>query len=148
MKYTVKPGDTMSGVVSRENMNICEYLAACNGKSDPNSLYVGETIRLPWRRTPRMEQAYAKVSSVAFVQHEDQRWKYEAVLEVMGLDGGQVQVSGPAGGGCLALNKAVMLCPYRAGQVHGVELPYGALHQEAAAPEKSLLAKVIGWIIP
>ena len=43
--YTVQPGDTLSGIAERYGTSY-QYLAYINGISDPNKIYVGDTIRV------------------------------------------------------------------------------------------------------
>lgn len=43
--YTVQPGDTLSGIAERYGTSY-QYLAYINGISDPNRIYVGDTIRV------------------------------------------------------------------------------------------------------
>ena len=44
--YSVRPGDTLSGIASRYNTTV-STLAQLNGISNPNLIYVGQTLRLP-----------------------------------------------------------------------------------------------------
>lgn len=44
--YTVKPGDTLSGIAQKYGTNY-QTLAAINGISDPNKIYVGQVIKVP-----------------------------------------------------------------------------------------------------
>ncbi len=44
--YTVKSGDTLSGIASRHNTTVAA-LQALNGIANPNRIFVGQTIRLP-----------------------------------------------------------------------------------------------------
>jgi len=44
--YSVRPGDTLSGIASRFNTTI-STLASLNGISNPNLIYVGQSLRLP-----------------------------------------------------------------------------------------------------
>ena len=44
--YSVRPGDTLSGIASRFGTTV-STLASLNGISNPNLIYVGQTIRLP-----------------------------------------------------------------------------------------------------
>jgi predicted chitinase/LysM repeat protein len=44
--YSVRPGDTLSGIASRYNTSV-STLASLNGISNPNLIYVGQTLRLP-----------------------------------------------------------------------------------------------------
>lgn len=46
--YTVKSGDTLSGIASKYNTTYQE-LAKCNNISNPNLIYVGQKIRIPWK---------------------------------------------------------------------------------------------------
>lgn len=43
--YTIQPGDTLSGIAERYGTSY-QYLAYINGISDPNKIYVGDTIRV------------------------------------------------------------------------------------------------------
>ena len=43
--YTVKSGDTLSGIAAQYGTNY-EYLASLNGLSNPNTIYVGQQIRV------------------------------------------------------------------------------------------------------
>ena len=43
--YTVQPGDTLSGIAERYGTSY-QYLAYINGISNPNKIYVGDTIRV------------------------------------------------------------------------------------------------------
>ena len=44
--YSVRSGDTLSGIASRYNTTV-STLASLNGISNPNLIYVGQTLRLP-----------------------------------------------------------------------------------------------------
>src|SRR4051812_5403854 len=44
--YSVRPGDTLSGIASRYGTTV-STLASLNGISNPNLIYVGQTLRLP-----------------------------------------------------------------------------------------------------
>lgn len=43
--YTIQPGDTLSGIAERYGTSY-QYLAYINGISDPNKIYIGDTIRV------------------------------------------------------------------------------------------------------
>ena len=43
--YTIQPGDTLSGIAERYGTSY-QYLAYINGISNPNKIYVGDTIRV------------------------------------------------------------------------------------------------------
>lgn len=44
--YEVQPGETLTQIARRYNLTV-EELAALNGISDPNSIQVGQRIRVP-----------------------------------------------------------------------------------------------------
>ena len=46
--YTVKSGDTLSGIASRYNTTY-QKLAEYNNISNPSIIYVGQKIRIPWK---------------------------------------------------------------------------------------------------
>jgi soluble lytic murein transglycosylase-like protein len=48
--YTVKPGDTLSGIAARLGVSATE-LARTNGITDPNLVYAGRSLALPGGRT-------------------------------------------------------------------------------------------------
>jgi putative chitinase len=49
--YSVQPGDTLSGIAARFRTSV-STLASINGISNPNRIYVGQTIRLPEGSAP------------------------------------------------------------------------------------------------
>lgn len=44
--YEIQPGETLTEIARRYNLTV-EELAALNGISDPNSIHVGQRIRVP-----------------------------------------------------------------------------------------------------
>lgn len=48
--YTVKSGDTLSGIASKYNTTY-QKLAEYNNIANPSIIYVGQKIRIPWRPT-------------------------------------------------------------------------------------------------
>lgn len=51
--YTVKPGDTLSGIAGRHGSD-WQTLARINGLADPDTLAVGQTLQLPERRAAQI----------------------------------------------------------------------------------------------
>jgi len=51
--YTVKKGDTLSGIAKRYGLTY-QKLASCNGIKDPNAIRIGQVIRIPGSGTKGM----------------------------------------------------------------------------------------------
>lgn len=50
MTYTVKKGDTLSGIALKHNTTV-EALASTNGIKNPNVIFVGQVLRIPTKET-------------------------------------------------------------------------------------------------
>lgn len=51
MTYTVKSGDTLSGIAQNYNTTV-GALVALNGIKDPNKIYVGQVLEIPGSKAP------------------------------------------------------------------------------------------------
>lgn len=68
--YTVKSGDTLSGIAARYGTSY-EQLASLNGISNPNEIYVGQTLRINNASSSYQRRSYASSRGSYTVQAGD-----------------------------------------------------------------------------
>src|SRR5687768_6406683 len=55
--YTVRPGDTLSGIARRHGVNVSD-LASANALRDPNHIRIGQSLRMPDGRAAQGPAGY------------------------------------------------------------------------------------------
>lgn len=60
--YVVQPGDTLTGIARQQNTTVAALIAA-NALTDPNTLYVGQQLRLPGASAPAPQAHSAPATS-------------------------------------------------------------------------------------
>lgn len=80
--YTVKKGDTLSGIATRYDTSVSALVSA-NGIKNPNVIHVGQVIQIPAKKTPTKDYAAIFKQAEKVMEDVEKLDSYKTLLSLL-----------------------------------------------------------------